>query len=80
VIEGPSGIGKSRLAQQLLVDARVLGAVAVRAEAGTKQLSAGVHQQIMRALLAAAPAEAESLASRCGRWLGATPRVNRSAA
>jgi len=58
VIEGASQIGKSRLAQELLVEARVLGAVTVRLEA-SKGTYGRASYLLVRGLLDAAPHEAQ---------------------
>ncbi|HKP59888.1 MAG TPA: protein kinase [Polyangiales bacterium] len=58
VIEGASGMGRSRLAQELAVDARIAGVSALRVDALAHPGPLGVLGALAHALLESAPAEA----------------------
>lgn len=58
VLEGASGMGRSRLSQELAIDARIAGLTAVRVEAQSHPGPLGVLGALARGLLQNAPAEA----------------------
>jgi hypothetical protein len=58
VLEGASGMGRSRLAQELAIDARIAGLTTVRVEALSNPGPLGVLGALARGLLQNAPAEA----------------------
>lgn len=60
VLEGAPRVGKTRLTEQVLVDARILGAVTVRVVGGSQGPGSAAYQQLVRMLLTAAPAEARA--------------------
>jgi hypothetical protein len=57
-IEGPAGMGKTRLLSEVSLQAQLVGATVVRVEAGVNRTTYGVARALARALLKAAPKEA----------------------
>ncbi len=69
-VEGPAGIGKTRLLSEISLQAQLVGATVVRAEAAVNRTTYGVARGLARALLRAAPKEALQAAQPYAPVLG----------
>jgi Protein kinase domain/AAA ATPase domain len=70
IVEGPSGLGRTRLLQELALEARLAGAVVLQAAPHGHRETLGVAQEFALRLLAGLPAAALAAAAPYARVLG----------
>ncbi len=70
IVEGPSGLGRTRLLQEVALEARLAGAVVLQAEPHLHRETLGVAQEFALRLLAALPVEALAAAAPYAPILG----------
>jgi hypothetical protein len=70
IVEGASGLGRTRLLRELAIEARLAGAVVLQGEPQASRDTLSVGQDFGLRLLAAAPAAAFAAAARYARTLG----------